>query len=89
MLPGLDYEQVEAPFEPGDRVLLFSDGVSECANEKNEPFRVERLEGWMAQSAPQPLEKAVMRLERELRAWRGREDFADDVSFLAIERRAA
>lgn len=89
MLPDLQYEQVETPFEPGDRLLLYSDGVSECANGGREPFRVERLERWLAASRSEPLEAAVSALERELRAWRGRDDFADDVSFLALERRAA
>jgi sigma-B regulation protein RsbU (phosphoserine phosphatase) len=89
MLPGLEYDQVEAPFEPGDRLLLYSDGVTECTNGKNEQFRVERLESWIAEQSGSPLETAVTRLERDLRVWRGREDFADDVSFMAIERRAA
>jgi sigma-B regulation protein RsbU (phosphoserine phosphatase) len=89
MLPGLEYDQVEAPFEPGDRLLLYSDGVTECANEQNEQYRVERLERWMTGQSEAPLEEAVTRLERDLRMWRGREDFADDVSFMAIERSAA
>lgn len=89
MLPDRDYEQVVVPFEPGDRVLLYSDGVTECQNEGREPFRVERLEHWLASQSARPLDDAVRELERTLRAWRGREDFADDVSFLALEREAA
>lgn len=89
MLPDLDYEQVEAPFEPGDRLLLYSDGVTECANAGRELFRVERLEHWLAAQREAPLEAAVARLEDDLRRWRGDEGFADDVSFLALERSAA
>lgn len=89
MLPGLEYEQVEAPFEPGDRLLLYSDGVTECMNAEREPFRVGRLERWLDSSRGLPLEAAVSALERDLRAWRGGDEFTDDVSFLALERRAA
>jgi sigma-B regulation protein RsbU (phosphoserine phosphatase) len=89
MLPGVDYEQLEVPFEPGDRLVLYSDGVTECTNARNEQFRVERLERWLAEQGPSPLEAAVGVLEGELRAWRGRDEFADDVTILALERRAA
>ncbi len=89
MLPSPTYEQHEFPFEPGDRLFLYSDGVTECANDSREQFRLERLERHVTACAGEALEATVAGLERELKAWRGHDEFADDVSILALERRAA
>ena len=89
MLPGLGYEQCVRRFEPGDRLVLYSDGVTECANPAREQFRIERLEHLMRDEHTSDLPAAVMQFERTLRSWRGGDEFQDDVTFLALERRAA
>ena len=89
MLPGLQYEQYERPFLPGDRLVLYSDGVTECANPAREQFRLERLESLMREVRHVELPAAVARFEHVLRGWRGGDEFQDDVTFLALERRAA
>ena len=40
--PEETYSAIELPFAPGDRVILCTDGVSECPNPEQEEFRVER-----------------------------------------------
>lgn len=89
MMPGMDYAQYEYPFAPGDRLFLYSDGVTECANARREQFRLERLEACLHAHRDEPLERAVAGLEHALHAWQGGEAFADDVTILALERRAA
>ncbi len=89
MLPGLDYEDITVPFLPGDRLFLYSDGVTECANHEREPYRIERLEQTIARRRDEDLEHTVAGIEQELRQWRGHGEFADDVTLFALERRAA
>lgn len=89
MLPGLDYENLTVPFGSGDRLYLYSDGVTECSNAEREPFRLERLEQAVAAGHAEPLEQSIAGIERELRRWRGEATFADDVTLFALERKAA
>lgn len=89
MLPGLDYEDITVPFLPGDRLFLYSDGVTECANDAREPYRIERLEQAVAQGRDEELEHTIAGIEQELRQWHGDGEFADDVTLFALERRAA
>lgn len=89
MLPGMDFEQETFAFAPGDRLFLYSDGVTECPSPGREPFRVERFEAALRASASEPLDASVAGVERELRAWSGAGEFPDDVTLLALERKAA
>jgi len=89
MLPGVDYEQQDFPFAPGDRLYVYSDGVTECANAARQPFGLPRLEQAVADNAGVAPSLAVREIERRLRAWRCADEFADDVTLLAIERKAA
>lgn len=89
MLPGLDFEQATYRFAPGDRLYLYSDGVTECPNAAREPYRIDRFEAAIAASASAPLESSVAAIEGELRAWSGTTEFPDDVTLLALERKAA
>jgi sigma-B regulation protein RsbU (phosphoserine phosphatase) len=41
--PEIDFDVVEVPFHPGDRLVLYSDGVSECMNRGDEGFGDARL----------------------------------------------
>jgi len=89
MLPGVEYEEFEYPFLPGDRLFLYSDGVTECAGQEKRSYGLARLEAFLATQARAPVAIAVGDLERELRAWRESDEFADDVTLFALERRAA
>lgn len=83
--PEMDFDCVEVPFQPGDRLVLYSDGVSECADRENDEFSDARLLEYLSGAAKQPLEQMLSGLEQELEAWHGSGEFADDVSLLALE----
>ena len=89
MLPGLDYEEAEFAFAPGDRLFLYSDGVTECAGAAREQFKLERLEECVRAGRDGSLQAVVEDIEARLRRWRGEGGFEDDVTLLALERRAA
>jgi sigma-B regulation protein RsbU (phosphoserine phosphatase) len=89
MLPGSDWEQHEFPFRAGDRLYLYSDGVTECANDRREAFGPARLEEVVREHAAATVGDAVAAVERRLHQWRAAEEFADDVTLLGLERRAA
>lgn len=82
------YEASEFIMERGDRLYLYSDGVTECANGEGELFGQERLIERLKACAGKPLGDVVRDLEAGLRAWRGagQHAFSDDISVLVIER---
>lgn len=83
--PDIHIDIVEVPFEPGDRLVLYSDGVPECMNHREEEFGDERLVDCLAGAAREPMDLMLNNLERQLERWRGSSDFDDDVSLLAVE----
>lgn len=85
MFPFAEYPVTELPLEPGDRLVLYSDGVTDCRGADGEPFGQERLEALLAAERDAPLEALVTRLESGLRPFRGRGGFDDDISLLALE----
>ena len=70
------------PLYPGDRFLLFSDGVSELMNPVNEEFGMERLETWMKVNAHLWSEDAVKSLTDALEVHRAGQMQSDDITIL-------
>lgn len=85
MLPNMDYENKTFPFQQGDRLFVYSDGVIECANKNREIFTVERLIDFLKFYRNTPLDTILQKLKQELINWHGSEDFKDDVSILVME----
>lgn len=85
MLPGLEYDEVEFVFGQGDRLFIYSDGITECTNSQQEQFSVERLVYHLEEYRDLPLSDLLFRLKNDLRDWRGNAEFEDDVSILAVE----
>jgi sigma-B regulation protein RsbU (phosphoserine phosphatase) len=83
----IDFDCFEVPVREGDRLLLYSDGVTECIDGKGEAFGEQRLLAYLA-GASQPLDKLLEGLLEEIRNWRDGSESGDDVSLLAIERNA-
>jgi sigma-B regulation protein RsbU (phosphoserine phosphatase) len=85
LLPEIDFDCFDISACPGDRLLLYSDGVTECMNLQGEPFGEDRLLAYLQQWATQPLDALLGGLLAEIKAWRAVTAFGDDVSLLAIE----
>jgi len=79
-LEGITEEIV--PLYPGDRFLLYSDGVSELMNPVSEEFGMERLETWMRVNAHLWSEDAVRTLTEALEVHRAGQMQSDDITIL-------
>ena len=85
-LPVLDYDEVSTYIEPGGRLLLYTDGISECTNPDGEMYGNERLKEYMEQTAHLPLKDSLEGIIDKLMIWSDNKPFDDDVSMLAVER---
>ena len=85
-LPVLDYDEVSHNLEKGGRILLYTDGISECTNPDGEMYGNERLKEYMERTQGLPLRASLEGVIDELYQWNEHEPFDDDVSMLAIER---
>ena len=83
--PEIDFDIIEVPFRPGDRLVMYSDGVSECANADGEQFGEDRLNACLRKDAVAPLDELLLGVETALETWRGDADYSDDVSVMALE----
>lgn len=83
------YEEQVIQLAPGDRMWLYSDGLTETANPNQEAFGNARLLETLRRKAAAPLEEGLETLLAELRAWRGDRPFDDDISLVAVEARTA
>lgn len=69
--------------EPGDRLLLYTDGVSEAANAAEEEFGPERLAELVGGPAEESLEQRYAHIMDEVRAHASR-GFTDDATLLML-----
>jgi sigma-B regulation protein RsbU (phosphoserine phosphatase) len=68
-----------------DIILLFSDGVTEAANESGEMYGQERLQEALQKYADDPVDKALDHILEEVRAFQS--DQADDITLVLMKKR--
>ena len=85
MMEGTEYTTAALDLEPGDRLYLYSDGVTEETNAADEEFGRERLGATLQRGLRVTLERSVGALVREVTSWRGHDRFGDDITVLGVE----
>lgn len=79
------YEEQQLRLAPGDRLYLYSDGVSETMNAENVTFGEARLFECLQSLRGAGLEESLSGLLEQLAAWRGGRSVKDDVSLIGCE----
>jgi sigma-B regulation protein RsbU (phosphoserine phosphatase) len=81
-----DYEETSAVIQPGETVVLYTDGVVEASAPDGELYGYQRLEQMLRFHACLKPRALVAALLHELRAWSGTEQ-ADDITMVILRRR--
>jgi len=95
LLPDVEYDATTFDLARGDRLVLYSDGVTECANAAGEPFSERRLMQLIEETIELPASVVTEQVGQALRGWMGDEDLLewmgdgnhqDDITLLILER---
>jgi serine phosphatase RsbU (regulator of sigma subunit) len=84
LFPGVDYREQVVPLEPGDRVLLVTDGVIEASSPDGEELGDERLRELVAATRDQLPTEAVRRITRAVIDHRGG-PLRDDATVVCVD----
>ena len=79
---GLSEEQVL--LQPGDRLVLYTDGLTDVTNGQGELLGLEELTRLVLQHAALPAEAMCHAIEHDLDAYRGGAEQADDMTLLLV-----
>lgn len=83
--PGLKFERTELALREGDALLLYSDGVSEAFNPKEECYGNERLLADAGSLSGQSAPAISAGLLQKVRAFAGGAPQSDDIAILALK----
>jgi sigma-B regulation protein RsbU (phosphoserine phosphatase) len=82
IVPDADYAEQAIDLASGDRLCLYTDGVTESRNAAGEWFGIERLEASLASGPRTGAEATLRRLAEELAAFRGDRPAGDDITLV-------
>lgn len=85
IIPHATYDEIAFDFAPGDRLLLYSDGLVEAENAAGAFFSQERLVDLVKAHAKGSTVALVDALDSSLRSWRGSGTLDDDVTIVILE----
>ena len=86
MLPDMNYENQECDFVKGDKLFIYSDGVTECSNNQGVHFSEELIIKTISENRNMQMDEIIENLKIKLKNWKSGDDFEDDITILAIER---
>jgi sigma-B regulation protein RsbU (phosphoserine phosphatase) len=79
------YESARIHYHCGDRLFLFSDGITECESPEGEMYGSDRLCLFVEKNRSLKMNDVIAELDQEIRSWHGNSGFEDDISMLILE----
>jgi serine phosphatase RsbU (regulator of sigma subunit) len=80
------YEAAETSFNCGDRIILYSDGVTEAEAKSGEQFEIDRVAASVRESYEEPAEMIMYRILEAVEAWiSGAETDLDDCTIIVAK----
>jgi sigma-B regulation protein RsbU (phosphoserine phosphatase) len=80
------FEAGSVSLDPGDSLVLFTDGVVEPADASDTEFGVERLAAIVRGAAGRPAAEALRSVIDATRAFSGRDEYDDDFTLVVVNR---
>ena len=86
MMKGISYQEAPVSFNPGDVLLIYSDGITESINEGDEEFGEERLIEVMQHNLQRSASGIRDRIDEALSRFVGTMAPVDDMTLMIIKR---
>ncbi len=86
--PDSSYLEGSTPFHPDDTLVLYSDGITEAMDDKNEEFGEERLTGLIIKYKSEDIYKLIDRIIDEVNKFSDGTPQSDDMTLMIIKRDA-
>ena len=80
-------KDLELVLEPGDCLLLYTDGICEAVDKDDDEFGVERMQKEFVKSAPMGAKAVVESLKKAVDDFVGDQSQTDDITMIVIEKR--
>ncbi|WP_437188497.1 SpoIIE family protein phosphatase [Planctomicrobium sp. SH668] len=85
VLEGFPFEAVERDLSPGETIVIYTDGVSEAMNSKNDLYTIERLREFVAKGAANPAQLGVG-IREDVRKHANGHEQNDDITLMVVGR---
>ncbi len=82
------FETGTVDLEPGDRLVLYTDGVVEPTDDEDREFGTERLAAAVREATGRPAAEALRSVIDATRSFSGRDDYDDDFTLVVVQRQA-
>ncbi len=86
VLPGFEYRQTTHHLEPGETIVLYTDGVTEAMNHDGELFGLEGLRSYFEATPPGDPEATGLQVMQAVSAFAGDAPQSDDITCLTLRR---
>jgi serine phosphatase RsbU (regulator of sigma subunit) len=85
------YKCMTADLEPGDRFVLYTDGITEAPSPSGEEFGMDRFKSFLAEHAGQSAHELCDALVKHVTAWSGNStrEQHDDLTLIVVDYKAA
>jgi sigma-B regulation protein RsbU (phosphoserine phosphatase) len=88
LFPVVEYERVETTLAPGDLLVLYTDGITEAANPKEEEYGLDRLQAVVRRYSREPLVALAVAIETAVEVFADGTPFGDDRTLVMVRREA-
>ena len=85
VMDAVDIGQMVLYLKPGDLFIMYSDGITEAENSRNELFGMDRFIDAVKQNATLSAEELVKNVLSEVRTFAGNMPFSDDLTLIALK----